>query len=88
MSTLQTVEEVQTKLEPERVVNDFSLTVATVNGSGSQTSNLTLLRLDLVTFPIQDGDPCIREKFISLEHPGSSHLVYHPGEQGWLSGQA
>jgi len=44
MSTLQTVEEVQTKLEPERVVNDFSLTVATVNGSGSQTSNLTLLR--------------------------------------------
>lgn len=28
----------------ERVVNDFSMTVATKNGSGSQTSNLTLLR--------------------------------------------
>ena len=28
----------------DRVVNDFSITVATVNGSGSQTSNLTLLR--------------------------------------------
>jgi 2-oxoglutarate ferredoxin oxidoreductase subunit alpha len=28
----------------EPVVNDFSLTVATMNGSGSQTSNLTLLR--------------------------------------------
>jgi len=27
-----------------RVVNDFSITVATVNGSGSQTSNLTILR--------------------------------------------
>ncbi|MCU0489950.1 MAG: 2-oxoacid:acceptor oxidoreductase family protein [Anaerolineales bacterium] len=26
------------------VVNDFSITVATVNGSGSQTSNLTILR--------------------------------------------
>lgn len=26
------------------IVNDFSLTVATMNGSGSQTSNLTLLR--------------------------------------------
>ncbi len=26
------------------VVNDFSLTVATVNGSGSQTSNLTIMR--------------------------------------------
>jgi 2-oxoglutarate ferredoxin oxidoreductase subunit alpha len=28
----------------KRVVNDFSITVATVNGSGSQTSNLTILR--------------------------------------------
>jgi 2-oxoglutarate ferredoxin oxidoreductase subunit alpha len=28
----------------ERRVNDFSMTVATVNGSGSQTSNLTLIR--------------------------------------------
>ncbi len=27
-----------------RVTNDFSITVATVNGSGSQTSNLTILR--------------------------------------------
>lgn len=27
-----------------RVVNDFSITVATANGSGSQTSNLTLMR--------------------------------------------
>ena len=26
------------------VVNNFSITVATVNGSGSQTSNLTLMR--------------------------------------------
>jgi 2-oxoglutarate ferredoxin oxidoreductase subunit alpha len=28
----------------EKIVNDFSITVATVNGSGSQTSNLTLQR--------------------------------------------
>ena len=27
-----------------QIVNDFSITVATVNGSGSQTSNLTLMR--------------------------------------------
>src|SRR5512136_1129040 len=26
------------------VINDFSITIATVNGSGSQTSNLTLMR--------------------------------------------
>ena len=29
---------------PEEVVNDFSVHVATVNGSGSQSSNLILLR--------------------------------------------
>ena len=28
----------------KQVINDFSMTVATMNGSGSQTSNLTLLR--------------------------------------------
>ncbi len=28
----------------QRVVNDFSIQVATVNGSGSQTANLVLLR--------------------------------------------
>src|SRR3989440_12773220 len=28
----------------ERVVNDFSIQVATVNGSGSQTANIVLLR--------------------------------------------
>ncbi len=30
--------------EKKRVINDFSITVATVNGSGSQTSNATILR--------------------------------------------
>ncbi|TAK11889.1 MAG: 2-oxoacid:acceptor oxidoreductase subunit alpha [Anaerolineae bacterium] len=29
---------------PKEIVNDFSMTVATKNGSGSQTSNVTLLR--------------------------------------------
>ncbi len=31
-------------LANEKVINDFSMTVATVNGSGSATSNLTILR--------------------------------------------
>jgi 2-oxoglutarate ferredoxin oxidoreductase subunit alpha len=30
--------------EPKRVVNNMSLQVATVNGSGSQSSNMVLLR--------------------------------------------
>ena len=43
MTTSQLKEAPKTKLKGE-VVNDFSMTVATMNGSGSQTSNLTLLR--------------------------------------------
>ena len=29
---------------PKNIINDFSLTIATVNGSGSQTANVTLVR--------------------------------------------
>ena len=29
---------------PKRIVNDFSINVATVNGSGSQSANSTLLK--------------------------------------------
>jgi 2-oxoglutarate ferredoxin oxidoreductase subunit alpha len=32
------------EIDPGHWVNDFSITVATMNGSGSQTSNLTILR--------------------------------------------
>src|SRR5579884_3680160 len=38
------VQEQQTPSRTDRVVNDFSIQVATVNGSGSQTANLVLLR--------------------------------------------
>ncbi|MBN2547839.1 MAG: 2-oxoacid:acceptor oxidoreductase subunit alpha [Anaerolineales bacterium] len=44
MSEKQTSVEAQTVSAAHHVVNDFSITVATVNGSGSQTSNLTILR--------------------------------------------
>lgn len=42
-----TIPQPKTKKEStarKKIVNDFSLTIATMNGSGSQTSNLTLLR--------------------------------------------
>jgi 2-oxoglutarate ferredoxin oxidoreductase subunit alpha len=38
------VQEQQASARKQKVVNDFSLQVATVNGSGSQTANLVLLR--------------------------------------------
>lgn len=44
MSITQTFREAKEQIQPEQMVNDFSITVGTVNGSGSQTSNLTLIR--------------------------------------------
>jgi 2-oxoglutarate ferredoxin oxidoreductase subunit alpha len=38
------VQEAPAKSRTERIVNDFAIQVATVNGSGSQTANLVLLR--------------------------------------------
>src|SRR3982074_1971092 len=38
------VQEQQAPAQSQRIVNDFSIQVATVNGSGSQTANLVLLR--------------------------------------------
>jgi len=37
-------EQLPTLTRPDRVVNDFSIQVATVNGSGSQTANNVLMR--------------------------------------------
>jgi len=45
MSTLETAPAARPdSASPREVVNDFSIQVATVNGSGSQTANLVLLR--------------------------------------------
>ena len=38
------VQEAGPRPRTERIVNDFAIQVATVNGSGSQTANLVLLR--------------------------------------------
>ena len=43
-SAASAVQEAPARSGSERVVNDFSIQVATVNGSGSQTANLVLLR--------------------------------------------
>lgn len=44
MGTVEAVSEAASAAERPDVVNDFSIVVATVNGTGSQTANLTLLR--------------------------------------------
>src|SRR6188474_764961 len=42
-------QETTSRSRAQRVVNDFSIQVATVNGSGSQTANLVLLRSILLS---------------------------------------
>ncbi len=44
MSFVETQKKPAEVIPAHPVVNDFSITVATINGTGSQTSNLTLLR--------------------------------------------
>ncbi|MEJ2598136.1 MAG: 2-oxoacid:acceptor oxidoreductase subunit alpha [Anaerolineales bacterium] len=44
MSSQQPVAQMEAPAEAGQLINNFSITVGTVNGSGSQTSNLTLLR--------------------------------------------
>ena len=44
MGNINAVSETASTTERDPVVNDFSLVVATVNGTGSQTANLALLR--------------------------------------------
>ena len=44
MATLETVAETHPSGSLKRIVNDMSIQVATVNGSGSQTANTILLR--------------------------------------------
>ena len=44
MSLAQVKDDLKPGLETQPIVNAFSITVGSVNGSGSQTSNLTILR--------------------------------------------
>lgn len=44
MTTMQPAAEMAPEAEHQQYINNFSITVGTVNGSGSQTSNLTILR--------------------------------------------
>ena len=62
--------------EQKPVVNDFSIQVATVNGSGSQTRQH---RLAAQHFP--DGHSGFRQEPVPLEHRRAAHLVHHPRQQ-------
>ena len=70
------VQEQQAPSGTQRVVNDFSIQVATVNGSGSQTANLVLLRSIF-----QMGIPGVREEHVPVEHRGAADLVHDSRQQ-------
>jgi 2-oxoglutarate ferredoxin oxidoreductase subunit alpha len=71
-------------LGQERVrkrVNDFSINVATVNGSGSQSANSVLLRSIFgMGVPVSGQEP------VPLQHRRTAHLVHHPRQQRRLGG--
>ena len=60
-------------------VNDLAIRVGTVNGSGSQSANLVLLRALL-----RDGHPVQRQERLPLEHRGAADVVPHPGQRQGL----
>ena len=65
--------------QAHRIVNDFSIQVATVNGSGSQTANLVLLRSILMT-----GVPVSGKNMFPVEHRGTADVVHDPRQQARL----
>ena len=73
------VQEAGQRTRTERIVNDFAIQVATVNGSGSQTANLVLLRSIF-----QMGVPCRRQEHVPVEHRRPADLVHHPRQRQGL----
>ena len=65
------------------IVNDFSIQVATVNGSGSQTANIVLLRAIF-----QMGIPGVGQEPLPVEHRGPADLVHHPRQQATATSRA
>ena len=65
----------------KRVVNDFSINVATVNGSGSQSANSVLLKS---IFGM--GVPVSGKNLFPVEHRRTSHLVHHSRQQRRVCG--
>ena len=65
--------------ERELVVNNFSIQIATVNGSGSQSANSVLMRAIF-----RDGRTGEQQEPVSLEHCGTSYVVHDSREQAWL----
>ena len=76
MSVTKTLTEQDPVTLPDLELNDFSITVATVNGSGSQTSNLTLLRsLFKMGIPVS-GKNLFPSDVEALERDGGSYLGF------------
>ncbi len=65
----------------ELVVNNFSIQVATVNGSGSQSANSVLLRTIFLM-----GVPVSGKNLFPLQHCGTADMVHDSREQRRLRG--
>ena len=73
--TAPSEQETATSATAERIVNDFAIQVATVNGSGSQTANLVLLRSIF-----QMGVPVSGKNMFPSNIAGPADVVHDPRE--------
>ena len=79
MSSASAVNDQPAGATQAEIVNDFSIQVATVNGSGSQTANLVLIRS-----LFQMGIPVSGKNLFPSNIAGLPDLVHHPREQARL----
>ena len=77
------VQEQQAPGKRQRVVNDFSIQVATVNGSGSQTANMVLLRSILLM-----GVPVSGKNMFPSNIAGPADLVHDSRQQARTTSRA
>ena len=79
MSPTDVVPQEKTTPAGTKVVNDFSIQVATVNGSGSQTANLVLLRSILLMGIPVSGKNMFPSNIAGL--PTAEHGKYYNSDQ-------
>lgn len=66
-------------LKGKVVINDFNIHVATVNGSGSQSTNMVLMRSIF-----QMGVPVSGKSIFPSNIVGLPRMVHNPGQQKWI----
>ena len=79
MATIDQAAPSDASLKQKRIINDMSIQVATVNGSGSQSSNTVFLRSIF-----QMGIPVSGKESLPIQYCRPADLVHDSRQQRWL----